>query len=93
MADNDKSGIRFIILGLAFIFLFFGLIFVLYIKVSTQVLPYGNISESLGYPLRSLGIVLIFVGIALAIIAGFLWKMKPSKEMPKSNIKGIKEEP
>jgi hypothetical protein len=91
MVNIDDSGIGRLIFGI--FVLVFGLMLLLYEQVDTYTPPNGvSFSLSRGYTYQFIGIPLIFVGIVFVLIGSYRWRMRPRKELLKSNIEVIEKE-
>jgi uncharacterized membrane protein len=91
MANIDKSGIGRLVFGI--LVMVFGIMLLFYEQVDKYELYGIPFSVSRGYPYQFVGIPLILVGIIFAIIGSYRWKMRPKKEMLKSNDEATQEEP
>jgi hypothetical protein len=90
MVNSDNRGIGRLIFGI--FVLVFGLMLLLYEQVDTYTLNGVSFSLSRGYTYQFIGIPLIFVGIVFVLIGSYRWRMRPRKELLKSNIEVIEKE-
>ena len=90
MGNIDNSGIWRLNFGIFVLVL--GGILLFYEQVDTYTLNGVSFSLSRGYTYQFVAIPLVLVGIIFAIIGGYRWKMRPRREMLKSNIEVIEEE-
>jgi len=90
MVNIDNRGIGRLIFGILVMVL--GIFLFFYEQVDTYELYGTPFSISRGYPYQFVGILLVLVGIIFAIIGGYRWKLRPRKEMLKSNVEVVNEE-